>query len=394
MNESIYLDYNATTPIDPEAVRAMCPYLEEHFGNPSSSHPYGVQARRAVETARAQVADLLGCRPGEVVFTSGGSESNNMAIKGVVRAYRARGQHLITSAVEHPAVTKVCRYLEAEGYRLTVLPVDAYGLVDPADVERAIRPDTILLSLMHANNEVGTIQPLADVVAIAHRHDLLVHTDAAQSVGKLSVRVDDLGVDLLSVAGHKLYAPKGVGALYVRGGVSLTRFMHGADQERGRRAGTENVLEIVGLGQACQVARRDLAGNVAHMQAMSQRLYQGLARGLDGDDFRLNGPLGPDGGLSFEEGLRLPNTLSLGFRGVAANRLLSEVGDRVAASAGSACHADSVSVSAVLEAMGVPLDYAMGTIRFSVGKMTTADEIDRALAVILPVVRRLQAQAE
>ncbi len=382
-SKPIYLDYNATTPIDRRVAEAMLPYLYEHFGNPSSSHPYGVEARRAVEHARAQVAALLGCRPAEIIFTSGGSESNNTAIKGVAAAYRERGSHIITSAIEHPAVLEPCRWLESQGYHITYLPVDEYGMVDPADVERAITPETILVTIMHANNEVGTVQPIAAIATIAHRHGALMHTDAAQSVGKIPVRVDELGVDLLSVAGHKLYAPKGVGALYIRSGVRLVKFVHGADHEANRRAGTENVLGIVGLGQATEIAGRDLERNMAHMRTMRDRLWAGLTRELDTPGLlRLNGH--PDE--------RLPNTLSVGFRSIEANTLLAEIGEQVAASAGAACHADQVDVSTVLQAMQVPLEYAMGTVRFSVGRMTTAEEIDRAVEVVAAAVRRLQPE--
>jgi cysteine desulfurase len=385
--DPIYLDYNATTPIAREVAEAMAPYLYEHFGNPSSSHPYGVTTKRAVEAARAQVAALLGCQPAEVIFTSGGTESNNYAIKGIALAHRERGNHIITSAVEHPAVVEVCAWLESQGFRITVLPVDAYGLVDPADLERSITPDTTLVTVMHANNEVGTIQPVAELAAIAHRHGALMHTDAAQSVGKIPVNVDELGVDLLSVAGHKLYAPKGIGALYIRSGVRLAPLLHGAGHEGGRRPGTENVLAIVGLGQACQVAGRDLDRNMAHFQAMRTRLHAGLARELGDEAVKLNGHLEK----------RLPNTLSLSFRGVEANTLLSEIGERVAASAGAACHgsaesprsADQVDVSAVLQAIGVPVEWAMGTVRFSVGRGTTAQEIDRAVEIVAEAVRRL-----
>ena len=373
----IYLDYNATTPIARKVAEAMAPYLYKHFGNPSSSHPYGVVARQAVGAARAQVAELLGCQPAQVVFTSGGTESNNYAIKGVALAYRDRGNHLITSAVEHPAVVHVCNWLESQSFRVTVLPVDEYGLVSPADLERAITPDTLLVTVMHANNEVGSVQPIAELAEIAHGHGALMHTDAAQSVGKIPVKVDELGVDLLSVAGHKLYAPKGIGALYIRSGVRLTKLLHGAGQEGGRRPGTENVLEIVGLGQACEMAGRDLAGNVARFQAMRDRLHEGLLRALGQEAVKLNGH--PE--------KRLPNTLNLSFRGVQANTLLSEIGERVAASAGAACHADEVDVSAVLRAMKVPIDWAMGTIRFSVGRGTTIDEIDRAVEVVAGAVR-------
>ncbi|MBN1146358.1 MAG: selenide, water dikinase SelD [Anaerolineales bacterium] len=378
----IYLDYNATTPIAPEAAEAMTPFLYEHFGNPSSSHPYGITAKRAVETARAQVAALLGCRAAEVAFTSGGTESNNYAIKGAALARRAGGDHIITSAVEHPAVIEVCKWLETQGFRLTVLEVDAYGIVDPADLERAITPETILVSVMHANNEVGAIQPIAVLAEIAHRAGALMHTDAAQSAGKIVVDVGALGVDLLSIAGHKLYAPKGIGALYVRSGVELARHLHGAEQEGGRRPGTENVLEIVGLGKACELAQRDLEKNAAHFRSMRDRLHQALLDELGEDSVQLNGPP--------EE--RLPNTLSLSFRGVEANTLLAEIGEKVAASAGAACHADKVDVSAVLQAMRVPTEWAMGTVRFSVGRGTTREEVDQAAEIVAAAVRRLQPE--
>jgi cysteine desulfurase NifS len=379
--DPIYLDYNATTPIAPEVADAMVPYLYEHFGNPSSSHPYGQVTKRAVETARTQVADLLGCLPSEVVFTSGGTESNNYAIKGVALAGRDRGDHIITSAVEHPAVIEVSHWLEAQGFHLTVLPVDGHGLVDPADLERAITPRTLLVTVMHANNEVGTLQPVADLAAIAHRHGAIMHTDAAQSVGKIPVNVDNLGVDLLSVAGHKAYAPKGIGALYIRAGVELPLLMHGAGHEGGRRPGTENVLEIVGLGQACQIAVRDLEHNVAHFQAMRDRLHEGLVRDLGDEAVRLNG----------HPQLRLPNTLSLSFRGVEANTLLSQINSQVAASAGAACHAGGVDVSAVLQSMAVPVEWAMGTVRFSVGRDTTSEQIDRAIGIVGGAVRDYSA---
>ncbi|MCP4539934.1 MAG: cysteine desulfurase [Chloroflexi bacterium] len=374
----IYLDYNATTPTAREVADAMMPYLYEHFGNPSSSHPYGVLTKRAVETARAQVAALLNCQPSEVIFTSSGTESNNYAIKGVALAHRERGNHIITSAVEHPAVIEVCKWLETQGFRITVLPVDEFGLVNPADLERAITPDTLLVTVMHANNEVGTLQPIAELTEIAHRHGALMHTDAAQSVGKVPVEVDALSVDLLSIAGHKLYAPKGIGALYVSNGVQLAQLMHGAGHEGGRRPGTENVLEIVGLGHACHMAKRDLEKNTAHFRAMRDRLHDGLLRELGQDSVRLNGH--PE--------KRLPNTLSLAFHSVAAHTLLPEIGEQVAASAGSACHADVVSVSAVLEAMQVPVDWAMGTVRFSTGRTTTAEEIDRAVEIVAGAVRQ------
>jgi cysteine desulfurase len=381
MVEPIYLDYNGTTPHAPEVIAAMRPFLEDAFGNPSSGHWYGIRPKRAVEQARRQVAALLACAPAEVVFTSGGTESNNHAIRGVAAALSGRGRHIVTSAVEHPAVLAVCRHLEARGGAVTVVPVDGQGLVDPAAVAAAIRPDTILISLMHANNEVGTIQPLAEVAALARPRGILVHSDAAQSVGKIPVDVAALGVDLLSVAGHKLYAPKGVGALYIRRGVGLEKLLHGAGQENGRRAGTENVLEIVGLGQACELAARDLEANRARLQTLRDRLQALLFASLD--DVRRNGH--PD--------KRLPNTLSVSFKGLEANRILEEIGLEVAASAGAACHADTVAVSHVLEAMALPLEWAKGTLRFSLGRMTSAAEIERAAAVVIAAVVKLRGAA-
>ncbi len=374
----IYLDHNATTPIDPAVAEAMLPFLYEHFGNPSSSHPYGAAARKAVEKARRQVAELLGARPEEIVFTSGGSEANNTVILGVARLLRARGRHVVTSAVEHPAVLEPCAALAAEGFRVTRVPVDEAGRVGPADVAAALTPETILVTVMHANNEVGTVEPVAEIARLARERGILVHTDAAQSVGKVPVDVGALGVDFLSVAGHKLYAPKGVGALYVRAGVELPRLVHGASHESGRRAGTENVLEIVGLGEACAIAGRDLEANRRHFQAMRDRLWAGLSREID--DLRQNGD--PAAGL--------PNTLSVGIGGVEASTLLAEIGDRVAASAGAACHAAGVELSSVLEAMRVPMRYAMGTVRFSVGRATTEKDVDGAVAIVADAVRRLR----
>lgn len=378
----IYLDFNATSPIAPEVAAAMRPYLEEQFGNPSSSHWYGVRAKRAIEAARGQLAGLLGCEPDEIVFTSGGSESNNMAIKGAAFARRDRGGHIITSEIEHPAVTEVCRYLERHGFTVTYLPVDGTGLVSVDDLRDTITPGTILVSIMHANNEVGTVQPIAELAAAARERGALFHTDAAQSIGKIPVRIGELGIDLLSVAGHKFYAPKGIGALYIRSGVTLDKFIHGADHERNLRAGTENVLEIVGLGEAAALAARDLEKNAAHMRSMRDRLQSGLLEAAA--DLRING----------NREQRLPNTLSVSFPLVEANTLLDEIGDEVAASAGAACHTDSIDVSAVLTAMAVPTEIAMGTVRFSTGRTTTADEIDRTIAIVTETVQRLRPDGE
>ena len=378
MVRPIYLDYNGTTPHDSEVVEAMMPFLQTEFGNPSSSHWYGIKPKQAVAAARRQVAGLLGCSPEEIIFTSGGTEANNHAILGVTRGRKAKGGHIITTAFEHPAVLEVCRYLENEGIETTCLPVDNQGMLEPAAVADAIRPDTILITVMHANNEVGTVQPVADIAAVARRHGVLMHTDAAQSTGKVDVDVSAMGVDLLSVAGHKIYAPKGVGALYVRKGVQLDKFCHGAGQENGWRAGTENVIEIVGLGKACEVASRDLKKNMAHMQQMRDQLQWGIMTRLD--DVRLNGH--PEH--------RLPNTLSLAFKGLAANRIIEEVGLEVAVSAGAACHSDTVILSHVLTAMQVPPEWAMGTVRFSTGRFTTLPEIDRTVAVVEKAVSHLR----
>ena len=376
----IYLDHNATTPIAPEVADAMIPFLKEHFGNPSSSHWYGIQTKKAVENARGQVASLLGCRADEIIFTSGGTESNNYAIRGVAATYKNRGNHIITSQVEHPAVLNVCKYLENKGFQVSYIPVDKYGMVDPADIEKAIRPDTILITVMHANNEVGTIQPIAEISKIAKDHKILFHTDAAQSMGKISTRVDELGVDMLSVAGHKLYAPKGVGALYIKRGIKLQSLVLGADHEAGRRAGTENVLELVGFGKACEIAKRDLNQNQDHLRTLRDRLWQGLKSELP--DIILNGH--PE--------QRLPNTLSVSFPGIDANTLLDEL-TGVAASPGAACHTDVAEPSAVLVAMKVPLENALGTIRFSTGRLNDEQQIDQAIDFITEAINRLRPDA-
>jgi cysteine desulfurase len=382
MIQPIYLDYNGTTPHDPEVIAAMRPFLETEFGNPSSSHWYGIRPKKAVEAARRQVAGLLGCQPQEVFFTSGGTESNNHAIKGMARALKKKGRHLITTTVEHPAVLDVCRSLETEGFETTYVAVDGTGRIGVDAIAAAIRPDTILISVMHANNEVGTIQPIAEIAALARQRGIAVHTDAAQSVGKIETDVQFLNVDLLSLAGHKLYAPKGIGALFVRNGVLPEKFCHGAGQEMGWRAGTENVLEIVGLGKACEMAERRLDHTHRHLMAMRDRLHHGLRDRVD--EMRLNGH--PE--------KRLPNTLSLSFKGLEANRILEEIGLEVAASAGAACHADTVQLSHVLEAMRVPVEWAKGTVRFSTGRMTTADQIDRAVPIVVDAVRRLRKKFE
>lgn len=371
----IYLDYNATTPIDRRVVEAMRPYFEEHFGNPSSSHAYGLKTRQAIKIAREQVADAIGASVDEIIFTGSGSESNNTAILGAAYANRGRGRHIITSAVEHPAVMEVCHFLQSDGFEVTVLPVDISGRVSIADLKQSVRKDTILISIMHANNEVGTIQPIEEIGAFARQKGILFHSDGAQSVGKIPVNVNALNADLLTIAGHKLYTHKGIGALYIRRGTQLPKLIHGAGHEGGRRAGTENVMQIVGLGMACRLISEHLPANMAHLAAMRDLLQQGLVKALP--DSRVNGH--PD--------QRLPNTLSMGFADRAANDLM-EAMPALAVSAGAACHSDKIELSATLKAMQVPLKYAMGTIRFSTGLMTTAAEIDQAIKIVTAAVKK------
>ena len=377
MEKPIYLDYNGTTPLDPEVVAAMQPFLEE-FGNPSSTHWYGIAPKQAVAKARVQVASLLNCEPREIVFTSGGTESNNYAIAGTAFRLQGKGNHIITCLIEHPAVLEVCRFLETRGFRVTYLPVDESGLLKASDVADAVTSQTILITIMHANNEVGTVQPIEEISEIARNRGIVFHTDAAQSVGKIPIDVNELAVDLLSVAGHKVYAPKGVGALYIRRQREPEKFMLGAGQEDGKRAGTENVLGIVGLGKACEIAGRDLKRNMSVLKTTRDKLQKGLQEKL-GDLVRFNG----------HTENRLPNTLSLSFRGLEADRILEEIGLDVAASAGAACHSGDVSISHVLEAMKVPLEWAKGTLRFTTGKFTTEAEIAKTIDVVSDAVLRL-----
>jgi cysteine desulfurase len=361
----IYLDYNASTPIDPAVAAVMKPFLADHFGNPSSGHWAAAPAKAALETARGQIAALLGCKEDEVVFTSGGSEANNLALKGVYFARRGSGDHIITTRIEHPAIAAPCRFLERLGAQITYLPVDGFGRVDPDDLNRAITPRTILISIMHANNEVGTIQPLEECARIARGHGVLFHTDAAQSVGKIATDVDGLGVDLLSIAGHKLYAPKGVGALFVRRGVTLEPLIHGAGHESGRRAGTESALLAVGLGKACELAR-DLSP-MDRVRALRDHFWRELQSRF-GNRIALNGH--PEH--------RLPNTLNVSFIGRVGAQILERL-DGVAASTGSACHSGRIELSPVLEAMRVAPEVGMGAIRFSLGRGTTHEEIEAVM---------------
>jgi len=371
---SIYLDYNATTPVDPQVLLAMRPYLEEIYGNPSSGHIFGALARQGVEKARRQVADMLGCHPKEVIFTSGGTESNNLAIKGAAFALREKGDHIITSAVEHPAVLDVCNWLEKQGFRVSVVRVDQNGQVNPQEVKRVLSKRTILISVMHANNEVGTIEPVSEIAEIAHSHNILMHTDAAQSIGKIPVSVRDLAVDLLTIAGHKIYAPKGVGALFVRAGTTLEKISHGAAHEFGLRPGTENVPGIVGLGEACKLVAENISDDQVRMRALRNRLEERLLREF------------PKARVNAVNAKRIPNTSSISFPGKEANELVAS-SVQVAVSAGAACHAGDVQVSHVLRAMEVPQEFAMGTIRFSIGRQTSAEEIERAVKMFCAVLK-------
>lgn len=359
--ERIYLDYNASTPVDPMVAAVMKPLLADHFGNPSSGHWAAAPAKTALEKARGQVATLLGCEEDEIVFTSGGSEANNLALKGVYFARRSIGDHVITTRVEHPAITAPCQFLERLGARITYLSVDGFGRVDPDDLVQAITPRTVLVSIMHANNEVGTIQPIEECARIAREQGILFHTDAAQSVGKIATDVNALGVDLLSIAGHKLYAPKGVGALFVRRGVRLEPLLHGAGHESGRRAGTESALLAAGLGKACELARD--VSSMDRVLALRDYLWHELQERF-GNRIALNG----------HPADRLPNTLNVSFIGCVGAEILDRL-DGVAVSTGSACHSGRVELSPVLEAMGVAPEVGMGAIRFSLGRGTTRDEI-------------------
>ena len=374
----IYLDYNSTTPIDPAVLTAMLPYLGDYYGNPSCTHLYGREAHTAVERAREQVAELLGANADEIVFTGGGSEASNHAIKGSVLRSETdwgRNAHVIISAVEHPATMQPCEFLRGLGCEVTVLAVDRYGMVDPDDVRKAITARTRLVSIMHSNNEVGTFNPIREIAAVARERGVWVHTDTAQSLGKVAVDVNELGVDLLTAAGHKLYAPKGVGALYARRGVQLSNLIHGAGHEGGRRAGTENVPYLTGLGKAAELAAYSLPESTRRLRALRDRLHDHLARAL-GDRVVLNGH--PEH--------RLPNTLNLNFVGHIGEDLLTEA-PGVAASTGSACHAGLVTVSPVLKAMGVPERLARGAVRLSVGRFTTDEEVDRAAEQLIAVAR-------
>ncbi len=380
MNNPVYLDYNATTPVAPDVVDAMAEALRHVYGNPSSGYANGKDAANRMDFARGQVADLVGARSSAIVFTGCATESNNLALLGVA-ASRSEPGHLIISAVEHPAVTAPARHLETQGWRLTVLPVDTTGRVSAQQVADALCPNTVLVSVMLANNEVGTVQPIADIGRVLRDSGILFHTDAAQAVGKIPVDVDSLGVDLLTIAGHKFRASKGVGALYVRPGTRIQRITHGAGHEQGLRPGTENVPAIVGLGVAAELASRHLGGADNRLTKHRDQLHAALRAGVPG--LLLNGH--PEH--------RLPNTLHVSFPGVSGQALLDMASGVVMASVGSACHSGSAAPSGVLGAMGLDADRAQGAVRLSVGWETTASEIDRAAQALIEAWQRLSANA-
>jgi len=365
----IYLDYNASTPIDPEVIEEMSPYLRDRFGNPSSSHLYGRQAKEGIEEARRQMAELINGKASEIVFTSGGTESDNIALCGAAFANRKKGRRIVTSVTEHPAVLNPCRWLQTQGFDVKYIGVDQFGLVDLEQLERLVDNSTILVSVMHANNETGTVQPIHEIAKISHRQGALFHTDAAQAIGKLKVDVKRMSIDLLSVAGHKFYAPKGIGALFVRDGTDIEPFLRGAGHEHGLRPGTENTASIVGLGKAADIAMRTMSDYVPRMQSLRDRLHRLLLKSIAG--IRLNG----------HPKKRLPNTLNVSVPGIDSEALLASTPE-LAASTGSACHANRRVPSPVLTAMGVPEEAALGALRLSLGKWSTEKELDRASRII------------
>ena len=378
----IYLDYAATTPVHPEVVKAMLPYFSDVFGNPSAIYSYGQEAAAALEEARAKVAGLIGSRSEEIVFTSGGTEADNMALIGVANAMRSRGNHIITTAIEHHAIIETAKFLEKNGFELTYLGVDDQGIVDPDDVRRAITDKTILVSVMLANNELGTIQPLAEISRITRQAGVYLHTDAVQAVGRIPVNVDELGVDLLSMSAHKLYGPKGVGALYIRKGVRMDPITHGGGQERARRSGTQNVAGIVGLSRATELAGQEMAAEAERLTPLRDRLIQGILKGIDHS--YLNGhPV-----------KRLPNNANLSFDYVEGESMCLNLDLKgICVSTGSACSSSNLEPSHVLLAMGVPSQLAHGSLRFTLGKWTEPEDIDRVLEVLPPIVAKLRAMS-
>jgi len=378
MNRSVYIDHNASTPVHPEVLQAMLPYFSERFGNPSSVHGFGREAREGLETAREQIAGFLRVSKDEIVFTSGGTESDNLGIKGIAAARRSG--HIVTSQIEHHAVLRTCEMLETQGFTVTYLPVDEYGMVRPEDLERAIRPDTILVSLMHANSEVGTLQPMSDIGRMTRGHGVPLHVDAVQTFGKVPIDVDAFGIDLLSFSGHKIYGPKGVAGLYIRKGTKMAAVQHGGEHERRRRAGTAHVAGLVGFGKAVEVRGREMAGEAVRLTGLRDRLWEGIRARVD--EVRLNG----------HPTLRLPGTCNMCFRNVESESIVLGLDLKgIATSAGSACTSGSVEPSYVLVAMGLPLDWAMGSVRCSLGRSTTTEDIDYVVDSVVPLAAKLRA---
>jgi len=381
--KTVYLDHCATTPLHPDVLTAMLPFLRDSFGNPSSIHTLGRKAREAVEEARGRVAALIGANASEIVFTSGGTEANNLAIQGIARARKDRGNHIITSAIEHHAVLKTCQYLERNGFTVTYLPVDQHGIVNPEDVKKALTDKTILVSVMHANNEVGTIEPIHEIGRIVTERGIPFHTDAVQSAGKVPLNVKEMSVDLLSISAHKFHGPKGIGALYIREGISIDPILYGGEQEKGIRSGTENVASVAGLGKACELARETVAVRMDEIRKMRDALQERISAAVPG--LKINGhPVS-----------RLPNCLSVSIPGIMGETILRDLDARgIAVSSGSACTSHSVEISHVLAAMGLPEETAQGTVRLSLGIINTPDEIEYAAASFVEVVEKLKTLSE
>jgi cysteine desulfurase len=380
--KKVYLDHAATTPAHPNVVRAMQPYFSEKFGNPSSIHAFGQEARSAVEAAREKAAKLLGATPEEIVFTSGGTESDNFALQGVAFAKENQGKHIIISKIEHHAVTECAEFLKKRGFEIAYLPVDKYGLVDPQEVKKAITDKTILVSIMHANNEIGTIEPVAEIARIVNEKGIYFHTDAVQTAGHLPINVKDLGVDLLSLSAHKFYGPKGVGALYVKKGTRLVSFLHGGGQEKGKRASTENVPGIVGLGVACELAQKTLAAEESRLRALRDKLIKGILDKI------------PETILNGHPSLRLPNNVNVSIKYVEGESILLNLDMQgVAGSTGSACTSGSLEPSHVLLAIGLPHEIAHGSLRLTLGSSTTEEDINYVLEVLPPIVQKLRSMS-
>jgi len=378
----IYLDYAATTPTHPEVLKAMLPYFTESFGNPSSIHSYGQEAKYAVERARSKVAALIGAKSEEIVFTGSGTEADNFALKGVALSRQSKGDHIITSLIEHHAVLETCKFLEKQGFSITYLPVDGHGLVDPAAVKKAITKKTILVTIMHANNECGTIEPIVEIGNITADAEIYFHTDAVQTVGHIPLDVNKSIINLLSISAHKLYGPKGVGALYIRKGTRISTFIHGGSQERGLRASTENVPGIVGFGKAAEIARQEMPGEARKLSALRDRLIEGILTGIEYT--QLNGhPVN-----------RLPNNVNVSLNYVEGESILLNLDlDGICASTGSACTSEDLEPSHVLVAMGLPHLQAHSSLRFSLGKWTTEEDINKVLDVLPGIVSKLRAMS-